>query len=80
MSLMAKKRPKLPDEPKRPNRTGVSLHVYIDPAIDGALAAYLQGSEPQVSKTAAVETAIREFLGRKGHWPPADCPPSDAAS
>jgi hypothetical protein len=75
MPVMAKKRPRAtpPEEqgePRRPNRTGVSLHVYIEPAIDGALQGYLDASEPKVSKTAAVETALREFLRARGHWPP----------
>ncbi len=59
-----------PIEPRRPNRSGESLHVYIDPAIADALRGYLAATEPEVSKTAAVESALREFLRSKGQWPP----------
>jgi hypothetical protein len=59
------------NQPKRkPTRTGVPLHVWIDPAIAAALQAYLDGTEPSVFKTAAVESALREFLRARGHWPP----------
>lgn len=63
--------------PRRTNKPGPSaprsdevLHVRIDPAIDAALDAYLDATEPRVSKTAAVESALREFLRAKGYWPP----------
>jgi hypothetical protein len=55
---------------KKPNRTGVPLHAWIDPEIGAALKAYLDGTEPSVFKTAAVEQALKDFLRGKGHWPP----------
>lgn len=62
MLSMAKKKPT--------KRSGVPLHVWIDPALAAALEAYLEQTEPSVFKTAAVETALRGFLREKGHWPP----------
>jgi hypothetical protein len=68
---MAKKRPGRASEPepKRPNRSGISLHVYVDPVIDAALQRYLDSAVPAVSKTAAVEAAIIDFLRARGCWP-----------
>lgn len=73
-----------PPEPKEPNgdgnnekrRKGVSTHAYIDPEVSEALNEYLAATEPQVSKTAAIESALREFLKNRGHWPRKG--PSDA--
>lgn len=57
-------------EKKKPNRSGVPLHVWIDPAIAEALQSYLEATEPKVFKTAAVESALKDFLRAKGCWPP----------
>lgn len=54
----------------KPNRTGTPLHVWIDTSIADALEAYLKATEPSVFKTAAVESALRDFLRRMGFWPP----------
>lgn len=62
-----KKKPKSGDKPKR---AGVPLHVWIDEGLAAALQAYLDETEPNVFKTAAVETALKDFLRLKGHWPP----------
>jgi hypothetical protein len=52
-------------------RTGIPLHAYIDATLAGALETYLAGTEPEVSKTAAVEAALRMWLKERGFWPPA---------
>lgn len=58
---------------KRPDdtgqRLGVMLGLRIDPAISEALESYLANTVPRVSKTAAVEAALIEFLRAHGHWP-----------
>ena len=59
------------DGAKKPNRTGVPFYVNIEPAIDEAMARYLDSTEPRVSKTAAAESALKAFLRSKGFWPPA---------
>lgn len=71
MPGMAKKR-RHGDEPPRPapNRSGVPIHAYVDPAIVAQLDVYLDGTRPKVSKTAAIEDALIAFLEGKGHWPP----------
>jgi hypothetical protein len=51
-------------------RTGVPLHAYIDATLSRALEAYLAGTEPKVSRTAAVESALRAWLKERGFWPP----------
>ena len=72
MPRMAKKRRHNdPPEPQRPNRTGESLHVYIDPAIGEALRRFIAESEMRPSKTTAVEIGLRLLLTREGFWPPA---------
>lgn len=59
-----------PNSKPRPIRKGEPLHVWISPAISQAIDAYLEGTAPRVSKTAAVEEALRRFLQSVGHWPP----------
>jgi hypothetical protein len=66
-----KKRPK---KPRKPSRTGVPLHVWIDQDLAAALQDYLDSTDPKVSKTAAVESALRELLRGKGFWPRRDNP------
>ncbi len=67
---MARKKPEPEDQPKRPARTGSPLHAWIDPAIMEALDAYVESTEPRVTKTSTIETAIKDFLRRQGRWPP----------
>lgn len=67
MAVMAKKKP---GASKRPNREGVPVNFWLDEALAAAFGAYVESTSPRVSKTAAHEAAIREFLERKGFWPP----------
>lgn len=66
-SMSKKKKPQLDGEPMV--RSGVALHVTIDPELAAALADYLAESDPKIPKTSAVESALRAFLSTKGHWP-----------
>lgn len=50
----------------------VPLFVQLEPEIARALAEYLEATDPEVSKTAAVESALKDFLRGKGYWPPRD--------
>ena len=55
-------------ERKKPNRTGVGLGVYIDPALAAAFSRYIAESRPRTNKTAIVEMLLEEFLREKGYW------------
>lgn len=72
MPCMAKRKTskKEDGDAKRPNRVGVSLHVYITPELAEALERFTENSEPKVSKTAAVETALLKLLREAGELPP----------
>lgn len=58
---MARKKKK--DEPKVP------LFVQLDAEIAAAFSEYLDATDPKVGKTAAVESALKDFLRGKGYWP-----------
>lgn len=64
-----KRRPRQPDlaYPDR-QRLGVVANDRILAALEG----YLLGTVPRVTKTAAVEAALMQFLEREGCWPPKD--------
>ena len=66
LSIMTKRRPKS-DRPK-PVRTGVSLHVYIDPTLRDAMDGLV--SRTRRSLTTEVEIAIENHLKAEGLWPP----------
>lgn len=55
--------------PKRV-RSGVAINVYIDPQVAEAIDGYLSGLDPQITKTALVESLFRNLLREKGLWPP----------
>lgn len=52
------------------DRSGVSIHVYIDPVVGDALNRYVQSQKFVPAKTAVLELALREHLERAGFWPP----------
>jgi hypothetical protein len=62
-----KRRPGEPDH-TRPGRA--NLNVFIRPGTGQAIRAYLASTDPRVSKTSAVESALISFLEDKGFWPP----------
>lgn len=51
-------------------RSGASIHVYIDPLVNEALTKYVQAQVFRPAKTAVLELALREHLERAGFWPP----------
>lgn len=57
-----------PPSPRKPNRTGVSLHVYIDPTLRAALDVLLE--RDRRSLTTEVSVALEMLLKNKGLWPP----------
>jgi hypothetical protein len=56
------------DDKKPVNRTGVSLHVYIEPALREALDRLVDREERGL--TAEVSRALRVYLAQQGLWPP----------
>lgn len=72
MQSVAKKKKTSSGNPKRPpaNRTGIPLYVYVSSQLDTALDHYCENAKPRVSKTAAVEEALLQFLTARGCWPP----------
>ncbi len=56
----------------RPSRgiLTASLYVYLHQSLADALEDYVASSDPQVSKTAAVESSLKLFLEQVGRWPP----------
>jgi hypothetical protein len=58
------------EEPGRRKRAGVPLHVWLDPALAEAFAAYLDSLDPRPTITSAVTAALKRFLREKGAWPP----------
>ncbi len=53
---------------KKPNRSGVPLHVYIPPALDAALEACAAANRRKV--TAEVVIALEKHLREGGFWSP----------
>lgn len=75
MPVMAKQKPK-PKTPTtndaKPNRAGVPITVYIDPALRDSLNHYLAVTEPAPTITAIVSVALRRFLQNAGSYPVPD--------
>lgn len=51
-------------------RSGMPIHVWVDEDLARAFTAYIESTEPRVFRTAAVEVALKDFLRKKGFWPP----------
>jgi hypothetical protein len=66
---MAKKKPTPPPEPTPPNRKGMPLHVWLEPALIETLQTYVEGVKPRTTKTAVVEQALQQFFTELGLWP-----------
>lgn len=47
-----------------------TIHAWVDDELADALQAYVDSTEPRVSKTSTIEAALRAFLREKGFWPP----------
>jgi hypothetical protein len=70
---MAKRKPPQQDDapaPKKPARDGVSVQFWMDPELRDAADAYRNEQRYPVSRTALIETALKELLQREGRWPP----------
>lgn len=73
---MAKRKPKpeesqpVPATAKRPNRTGLPLHIYLPKQLREAFDTYIESLKPKPSATSAAAVAIEEFLEKRGFWPP----------
>lgn len=66
---MAKK--KQPKGAKPQNRSpAYTIFARVPPELGEAFEAYLDSLEPRPKATGAVALAIREFLSRRGFWPP----------
>jgi hypothetical protein len=61
--------------PKKPARSGAAVNVWVKQAVRDALDLYLAEADPKPKINSAMETALREFLAKRGYWPPpADAP------
>jgi hypothetical protein len=72
---MAKKKNKEPEAvpaatKQKPNRNGYPIHAWMPPDIGEAFNRYLASLEIEPTATAVVTAAIREFLTKRGFWPP----------
>jgi hypothetical protein len=46
------------------------IHAWIDEELGDAFKAYLVSMEVRVTATSAIEVALKEFLKKRGFWPP----------
>jgi hypothetical protein len=70
MPDVARKASKPGSNRKRPKRSpGYIVYARIDPLLGQAWQAYLDTADPSPSVRAAVESAFREYLSRRGLWP-----------
>lgn len=60
MAVMAKDR----------KRAGKPHQIYLDETLTEAMGAYLDEAEPRITKTAYIESLIRNDLRARGKWPP----------
>jgi hypothetical protein len=68
-ATVAKRRRNVPGSEKpKVNRSGVSLHVYIDPTLRKAVNNLLE--KTRRSLTSEVEIALEKRLTEEGMWPP----------
>lgn len=76
MAVMAKPKPvKVEvDDPKKSNRTGSALSLYVDEDIREQIDAYIEDhndkNEHHATLRSTIEAAIRMYLKSKGFWPP----------
>lgn len=66
---MAKK--KKPMNATKPQRSGRSVFAYIDDRIREAIDRFL-ASDDAPTLTKAMESAWKEYLSKRGYWPPPD--------
>ncbi len=70
MLAMTKKKNKTETATKdrRPGKKQIGL--YVDEAIHDAFMSYVNNLEPRGVATGHLELAMREYLAKRGHWPP----------
>lgn len=64
-------------EPKKPNRKGESLTVWIRDDVVASLNQYIDSTHPTVTRRSTVEAALEDFLASKG-FPPAKRKPRES--
>ena len=71
---MAKRKNKDSEMPATtsPKRTGRNVNAWVDPDIWSALEAYFRSLELRPTTTQVIELALKEFLDKRGFWPPED--------
>lgn len=57
-------------DPKKPNREGKPIHVWVDDALLKALDKFRSSQRLQPTLKDTVELALQEFLIREGFWSP----------
>ena len=72
---MAKKKPSQEDKNNvssatASKRSGVPVHAWVAEEIGEAFEQYLDSLEPRPTATSAISLALKEFLQRRGFWPP----------
>jgi hypothetical protein len=72
-AIMAPERKKRTDKPKPTGGKHTSpreaFHLPTD--LKTALEAFVEASDPPTTKTGVMIAALKEYLGRRGAWPPA---------
>lgn len=66
LDMAAKKKPA--EEPKRPQRSGKAVNVWIPDDLHDALKTFLASQRVPPRITDVVELALQEFLQREGVW------------
>jgi hypothetical protein len=64
---------KKPADPKKPNRTNsVGIQFFTSEAVAAALERFITSrpEDEQPKKRAVLEVALKEYLTKRGFWPP----------
>ena len=60
-------------EPKIKGRSPACIvYARIDQELGEVFSAHIESIEPQTTLTAVLEMAVREYLAKRGLWPPTD--------
>lgn len=73
-TAMAKKTKSSDKNPKKPNRTGEALNVWLSDQHAAVLEKIITSSKFRISKTAIVEQAIEALAREMGLWGSEDTP------
>lgn len=73
LAVATKKKSAKPSAEKSPGakRTGASVFGYLQPEIRAAVNLCIKESDPRLTLTAILESALKKFLSERGYWPPA---------